>query len=75
MSGSSNVSSSAGTAGNNNNANSDSASFIERLFNMDGNTDSTETAFLWLMVFGVIVMSAFIIYLLCRIFCYDFWAR
>ncbi len=50
-------------------------SFITKLFNMDGQTDGTEQAFLWLMVFGVIVMTAFLFYILARIFCYDFWAR
>ena len=49
--------------------------FITRLFNMDGQTDPSEQAFLWLMVFGVIVMSVFLFYILARIFCYDFWAR
>ena len=38
------------------------------LFNMDGSLDSTEIAFLWLVIFGVLVLFGFVIYLLCRSF-------
>ena len=33
---------------------------------MDGSMDSTEIAFLWLVIFGVLVLFAFVVYLLCR---------
>ena len=35
---------------------------------MDGSLDSTEIAFLWLVIFGVLVLFGFVIYLLCRSF-------
>lgn len=56
-------------------ANANDSSWVSKLFNMDGNADSTEIAFLWLVVFGVLVLTVFLVYLLCRIFCFDFWAR
>ena len=43
-------------------------SWLTTLFNMDGSLDSTEIAFLWLVIFGVLVLFGFVIYLLCRSF-------
>ena len=41
-------------------------SWLTLLFTMDDEADSTEIAFLWLVIFGVLVLFGFVVYLLCR---------